>query len=263
MARRVLVTGLNGAVGSAMRPALAERYELSALSRSGVSGLPAERVFRADISDFGAIRPAFEGIDTVVHLAADGGVNSSDGMDAPWEAMLQNNIIGTFNVLEAARQAGARRVVLASSGATIKGYENGSPYRELASGDPAIAPGTWEMITHESEPKPITLYGVSKLFAEDLGRYFVNTSEMSVICMRIGGCNAEDRPAPGRGQAIWLSHRDTRQMAIRCIEAPDTVRFDIFFFTSNNELGYRDLDHAREVIGYIPEDGARGQATVR
>ena len=263
MARRVLVTGLNGAVGSAMRPALAERYELSALSRSGVSGLPAERVFRADISDFGAIRPAFEGIDTVVHLAADGGVNSSDGMDAPWEAMLQNNIIGTFNVLEAARQAGARRVVLASSGATIKGYENESPYRELASGDPAIAPGTWEMITHESEPKPLTLYGVSKLFAEDLGRYFVNTSEMSVICMRIGGCNVENRPAPGRGQAIWLSHRDTRQMAIRCIEAPDTVRFDIFFFTSNNELGYRDLDHAREVIGYIPEDGARGQATVR
>ncbi len=181
MARRVLVTGLNGAVGSAMRPALAERYELSALSRSGVAGLPAERVFRADISDFDAIRPAFEGIDTVVHLAADGGVNSRDGMDAPWEAMLRNNIIGTFNVLEAARQAGDRRVGLASAGATVIGYESESPYRELVSGNPASAPGTWEMITHESEPKPIILYGVSKLFAEDLGRYFVNTSEMSAL----------------------------------------------------------------------------------
>ena len=260
MARRVLVTGLNGAVGSAMRPALAERYELSALSRSGVMGLPGERVFRADISDFDAIRPAFEGIDTVVHLAADGGVNSTDGMNAPWEAMLRNNIIGTYNVLEASRQAGVRRVVLASSGATINGYENESPYRELASGNPAKAPDSWDMLTHESEPKPITLYGVSKLFAEDLGRYFVNTSDMSVICLRIGGCNAENRAAPGRGQAIWLSHRDTRQMAIKCIEAPDAVRFDIFFFTSNNKLGYRDLMHAREVIGYIPEDSATGTA---
>ena len=121
MARRVLVTGLNGAVGSTMRPALAERYELSALSRSGVMGLPGERVFRADIFDFDAIRPAFEGIDTVVHLAADGGVNSTDGMNAPWEAILRNNIIGTYNVLEASRQAGVRRVVLASSGATLHG----------------------------------------------------------------------------------------------------------------------------------------------
>ena len=142
MARRVLVTGLNGAVGSAMRPALAERYELSALSRSGVSGLPGERVFRADISDFGAIRPAFEGIDTVVHLAADGGVNSSDGMDAPWEAMLQNNIIGTFNVLEAARQAGARRVVLASSGATANGSGVLSRSPTIASTSP-VAPTNW------------------------------------------------------------------------------------------------------------------------
>ena len=257
MARRVLVTGLNGAVGGAMRPALAARYELSALSRSGVAGLPGERVFRADISDLAAIEPAFDGIDTVVHLAADGGVNSRDGMNAPWEAMLQNNIVGTYNVLEASRQAGVRRVVLASSGATIIGYENESPYRELVSADPANAPGTWEMITRESEPKPITLYGVSKLFAEDLGRYFVNTSDMSVICLRIGGCNPENRPTPGRGQAIWLSHRDARQMAIKSIEAPDAVRFDIFFFTSDNELGYRDLMHARRVIGYVPEDSAQ------
>lgn len=256
MARRVLVTGLNGAVGSAIRPVLAERYELSALSRSGVAGLPGERVFRADIADLDAIGPAFKGVDTVVHLAADGGVNSTDGMDAPWEAMLQNNIIGTYNVLEAARKAGVKRVVLASSGATVNGYENESPYRELASGDAAEKPDSWDLITHESEPKPITLYGVSKLFAEDLGRYFASTSDMSVICMRIGGCNAENRPTPGRGQSIWLSHRDASQMAIRCIEAPDTVRFDVFFFTSDNRLGYRDLTHARDVIGYVPEDSA-------
>ena len=256
MARRVLVTGLNGAVGSAIRPALAERYQLSSLSRSGVAGLPAERVFRADISDFDAIRPAFEGIDTVVHLAADGGVNSPDGMDAPWEAMLRNNMIGTYNVLEASRQAGAKRVVLASSGATVNGYENESPYSELATGNPAKAPGSWDMLTHESEPKPITLYGVSKLFGEDLGRYYASTSDMSVICLRIGGCNAQNRPTQGRGQAIWLSHRDARQMAIKSIEAPDSVRFDIFFFASDNQLGYRDLAHARDVIGYLPEDGS-------
>ena len=124
---KLLITGLNGVVGQVLRPALEERYEISALSRSGVDGLPPEQVFKADIADIDSLRPAFEGIDVVLNLAADGGMSSKDGMNAGWDSMLQNNIIGTYNVLEVARQAGVSRVILASSGATSNGYELKKP----------------------------------------------------------------------------------------------------------------------------------------
>jgi len=254
--RRVLVTGLNGAVGSAIRPALEERYEVVSLSRRGVDGMPPERDFRADVSDMDAIRPAFQGVDTVVHLAADGGVQSAHRMDTPWPSMLRNNIIGTFNVFESAAQAGARRIVFASSGATTNGYEDLSPYREIVRGEYGRVPVPWPMVTHESEPRPVTLYGVSKLFGEDLGRYYVLNRGLSVLCVRIGGLNPEDLPRNIRERSIFISHRDMAQMAVRCIEAPESVRFDVFYAISNNRWNYRDISHAREVVGYVPEDSA-------
>ena len=84
----VLVTGLNGVVGRALRGTFEKRYNLSDLSRCGVSGLPIERKHRADIADFKKIRPAFDNVDVVVNLAADGGMSSANGMDAGWDSML-------------------------------------------------------------------------------------------------------------------------------------------------------------------------------
>ena len=254
--RRVLVTGLNGAVGSAIRPVLEERYELVSLSRQGIDGLPPERNFRADIADMDAIGPAFQGVDAVVHLAADGGVQSPHRMDTPWDSMLRNNIVGTYNVFESAAQAGARRIVFASSGATTNGYEDMSPYREIVQGEYDRVPVPWPMVTHESEPRPVRLYGVSKLFGEDLGRYYVLNRGMSVICVRIGGLNPENLPRNAREKSIFTSHRDMSQMAVKCIEAPESVRFDIFYAISGNRWNYRDISHARDVIGYVPEDSA-------
>jgi len=254
--KRVLVTGLNGAVGCGIRRALEERYELVSLSRSGVDGLPPERNFRADIADMDAIRPAFEGVDAVVHLAADGGVQSPHRMDTPWPSMLHSNIIGTYNVFESAAQAGVRRIVFASSGATTNGYEDLPPYREIVEGEYDRVPVPWPMVTHESEPRPITLYGVSKLFGEDLGRYYVLNRGLSVICVRIGGLNPEDLPRNVREKSIFTSHRDMSQMTVKCIEAPESVRFDIFYAISNNRWNYRDVSHSKEIIGYVPEDSA-------
>jgi len=254
--RRVLVTGLNGAVGSAIRPALEERYDVVSLSRGGVDGLPPERNFKADIADMEAIGPAFEGVDTVVHLAADGGVQSPHRMDTPWPSMLRNNIIGTYNVFECAAQAGARRILFASSGATTNGYEELSPYREIVQGEYDRVPVPWPMVTHESEPRPITLYGVSKLYGEDLGRYYALKRGLSVVCIRIGGLNPEDLPRNAREKSILITHRDMSQMTVRCIEAPESVRFDIFYAISGNQWNYRDTSHAREAIGYAPEDSA-------
>lgn len=253
----LLVTGLNGVVGKALRPALEKRFTVSALSRSGVDGLPEERVFKADIANLDALRPAFEGVDVVLNLAADGGLGSVDGMDSGWDTMLRNNIVGTYNVLETARQAGVSRVVLASSGATVNGYELEDPYSRLVSTEPVEIPESWNMIDEYAEPRPVSLYGVTKLFGEDLGRYFALTTPLSVINLRISSCGREDRAGPGRAQANWVSYRDLQQLTIKCIEAPAEVKFDIFWATSNNKLGYRDNAHAREVLGYAPQDGVR------
>jgi nucleoside-diphosphate-sugar epimerase len=254
---KLLVTGLNGVVGRALRPALEHRYELSALSRSGVDGLPEGQVFRADIADFDSLGPAVDGVDVVLNLAADGGQSSAHGMDAGWDSMLRNNIVGVYNVLEAARQAGVSRVILASSGATVNGYELEEPYSRLVSRDEVDLPESWEMVDEFAEPKPITLYGVTKLFGEDLGRYYALATPMSVINLRISSCTPVDEARPGRGRANWASYRDLQQLTIKCIEAPPDIKFDVFWATSDNARLYRDNRHSKQVLGYAPQDGAR------
>ena len=104
-ARRVLVTGAEGTIGTAVREHLAERYELVSLTLTP-QDFPSHV---ADISDLDAIRPAFQDVDAVVHLAA------SADLEASWDDVLRNNLVGTYNVFEAAREAGVSRVVFASS----------------------------------------------------------------------------------------------------------------------------------------------------
>ena len=254
---KVLVTGLNGVVGNALRPALEERYDISALSRSGVDGLPDDRVFKANIADIDSLRPAFEGVDVVLNLAADGGLSSEAGMNAGWDSMLQNNIIGAYNVLEVAKQAGVSRVILASSGATSNGYELEEPYKSLVSTEDVPLPSSWDMVGEVSEPKPVSLYGVTKLFGEDIGRYYALTSDLSVINLRISSCGPVDEAGPGRAQASWSSYRDLQQLTIKCIEAPADLKFDIFWATSDNRKLFRDNAHAKDVLGYAPQDGVK------
>ena len=113
--KKVLITGMSGLIGGLLRRHLEKvgGYELSALNRRPVEGV---ECFQADIADLEAIKPAFEGLDVVVHLAAY--VGSGD-----WEEHLSANVIGVYNVYEAARLAGVKRVVFASSGATAMGIE--------------------------------------------------------------------------------------------------------------------------------------------
>ena len=247
MARRtVLVTGMSGLIGGVVRRRLEGRYDLRALNRRAVAGLPCHQ---ADIADLDAIEPAFERVDTVVHLAAiaHGGTG--------WDLVLRHNVIGAYNVFEAARRRGVRRVVFASSGATVSGYERDAPYAALANGryDEARA---WPMLTHETPIRPAGLYGCSKVWGEALARHYADAYDLSAICLRIGAVTAEDRPLEARQFSVWCSQRDVAQMIERCIEAPDRVRFDVFYVVSDNRWSYRDLDHARDVVGYQPEDRA-------
>ena len=106
---RVLVTGSSGLIGRVVVQTLGEKYMFSGLDRARPEQAPDIPTTLADVSHFDAIRPAFEGMHTVIHLAADA------GMHAPWESVLPNNIVATYNVFEAARQAGVKRLIFASS----------------------------------------------------------------------------------------------------------------------------------------------------
>jgi nucleoside-diphosphate-sugar epimerase len=244
--RTVLVTGMSGLIGGAVRRRLEGRYDLRALNRRVVAGVPCHQ---ADIADLDAIEPAFEGVDTVVHLAAiaHGGTG--------WDLVLRHNVIGVYNVFEAARRRGVKRVVFASSGATVTGYERVAPYAALAAGRYDEV-GAWPMLTHETPVRPAGLYGCSKVWGEALARHYADAHNLSAICLRIGAVTPEDRPLEARHFSVWCSQRDVAQMIERCIEAPDTVRFDVFYVVSDNRWSYRDLDHARAVVGYQPQDRA-------
>ena len=237
---------MSGLIGGAMRRHLAPGvYELRSLSRRAVDGV---RSHQADIADLEAIQPAFAGVDAVVHLAAAVGEPSFD-------VALRTNVVGTYNVFEAARRGGVKRVIFASSGATVSAWEREEPYRSLADGR-YDGLRDWPMITHETPLRPAGVYGASKVWGEALARHYADTHGLSMICVRIGRVRADDRPHAPRDFAVYCSQRDIARMIERCLAAPPTVRFDVFFATSRNRWGYRDLDHARAVIGFEPADAA-------
>jgi len=244
--RRVLVTGMSGLIGGALRRRLEGQYELSALNRRSLDGVACHR---ADIADLAAIEPAFRGIDVVVHLAAvaRGG--------APWAEVLAHNVIGTYNVFEASRRGGVGRVVYASSGATVSNCERDFPYSALAEGR-YDAVSSWPTLTHETPIRPNGLYGCSKVWGEAMARHYADTYGMSMICLRIGAVNREDRPTTPRHFSVWCSQRDVAQMVERAIAAAADVRFGVFYVVSDNKWSYRDLEHARAVLGYAPQDRA-------
>jgi nucleoside-diphosphate-sugar epimerase len=248
--RRVLITGLSGLIGGAVRTHLEGVYMLRGLNRRPVPGVECHL---ADIGDLAAIRPAFVGVDTVVHLAAAAGDNH-----APAEIM-RVNVTGAYNVFEAARLAGVARVIFASSGATVAGWEREPPLSHIVAGEYDKL-GPWTSLTHESPVRPGGLYGASKIWGEALGRHYADAFGMSVICLRIGRVKAEDRPSGPRERSVWCSQRDVVRMIAACLEAPTAVRCDTFFVVSNNRWSYRDLGHARDVLGWTPLDSADAYA---
>ena len=245
--RKVLITGMSGLIGGLLRNHLESigGYQLSALNRTRVEGV---KWFESDIADLAKVEKAFEGQDTIVHLAA---LPGSDD----WEGNLSSNIIGTYNVYEAAKRTGIRRVVFASSGATIVGYARLEPYKALREGRYKDVPQDYIKLK-EDVIRPGGIYGATKVWGEALGRSYSDAYGVSIICVRIGQVWPEDRPKVEADYTRWLSHRDLANIMHKCIEASDEVRFDVFNCTSDNKWGYVDLEHAKAVLGWIPQDFA-------
>ena len=220
-------------------------YELTALNRRPVDGVPS---FQADIADLDAIQPAFAGQDVVVHLSAQLPV-------ATWEEIAAANLIGVRNVYEAARIAGVKRVVFASSGDAARGIDRVQPYSYIVAGEyDRLWPG-WQKVDHKLV-RPSSLYGATKVWGEALGRVYSDEFGLSVLCVRIGAVPDDNMPHDIRQMSTFLSHGDVTSMLRACVDAPDELKYDIFFAVSDNEWNYRDLQHAKHVLGWQPQDSA-------
>ena len=241
--KKFLIAGMSGLIGSAVRRQLKGRFELSALNRRDIPGIPCHR---ASVTDLEAILPAFQDIHTVVHLAA--------SIKGDWDEILQNNVIGTYNVFEAARRSGVKRIVYASSGSVIAGWEKAPPYRDISQGQYKNVPDGFLKVTHETPIRPVQLYGCSKVWGEGLARHFTDTTDLSILCLRIGAVLSADRPSQPRHEPVWCSQRDIARLVEACIGSPEDLKFDIFYAVSNNKWSYRDMFHAKDVLGYEPLD---------
>ena len=252
--KKILITGMSGLIGKLLRTRLEGRYELTALNRGPVEGV---RCIQADLADPEAIRPAFAGQDCVVHLAAQVSVPGT------LEEMMGANIVGVYNVFQAAREAGVKRVVFASSGAAIAGWERESPYAEIAAGTATEPLAPNQLIHPAGELRPRDLYGATKAWGEALGRQLADSSEVSVICVRIGRVTASGQVEAPRERAVFLTHNDCAGVLEAAIAAPAGVKFAIVFGVSNNRMGYRDLEPTRALLGWTPEDSADDLPLIR
>ena len=226
---RVLITGAAGALGKELRKSGASLAKYLRLTDRMASGAiqPNEDDQPFPLDDFAAAMTAIAGCDAVVHL----GAISTEGA---WDDVLHSNIMGTYNIYEAARRHGVKRIVFASSIHAIGYYERN------------------ETIDANVPTRPDSLYGVSKTFGENLARMYFDKFGIESVCLRIGTCIAA--PLDRRHLITWISYRDMRQVIERSLAAP-RVGFMVCYPTSNNRESFWD-DRAASVLGYKPEDSA-------
>ncbi len=245
----VLLTGAAGAIGSVLaRDLPTYGHRLRLLDREAVSG---DDVVVADIRDRDRLAMSMEGVEAVVHLAA-------IPTEAPFEEILGTNIDGTYQVFEAARRAGVRRIVYASSNHAV-----------------GFTPRSGRLGT-DVPPRPDTNYGLSKVFGEALGRLYVDRYSMEVACLRIGSFAA--RPETPRHLSTWLSHADAVRLVHACLTSPSLTYGLVYGISANTRrwwalevgraLGYRPLDDAEDYAEEIlathgePDPAERTEAFV-
>ncbi|GAA4283982.1 NAD(P)-dependent oxidoreductase [Brevibacterium daeguense] len=229
--RRVLITGATGGIGQLLADELDGDYDVVRHGRSPHDDQQTQTVRLADIAEYDEVRRLMDGIDTVVHLAG------ASSPDSSWDAVLEANIIGTRNVLEAARSAGVRRVVFASSNHALGMYDR---HEE------------WPVYAHQL-PRGDSLYGVSKIFGEALGRFYHDEHGLDFIALRIGWMSEDPEDADEDVlHAMWLSPGDCVHAFQRAIEAETT--FGLYYAISDNPNRRWDITNTMLELGYRPQD---------
>jgi uronate dehydrogenase len=232
-APRVLVTGAAGRIGTVLREAWRGRFPILRLVDVCELGAaaPGEELVQLDITDFAAVQGALEQIDVVVHLA---GIPTED----LFSRLLEANVRGTFNVFEAARRRGVRRVVFASTNHVTGFYPRAQ----------RIGP---------TEPvRPDSMYAATKVFGEAVGRLYADKWGMEVICVRIGSYG--ERPTSTHALGMWLSPRDAVQLFTKAVTVTG-IGYLVVFGLSRNRDSWWD-NPGQSVLGYEPVDDAEEAA---
>ena len=224
---RLLLTGAAGTIGRELRPRLARYCDTLRLSHRrdfGAAG-PGEEIVLAALEDAAAMKTLLAGVDAVVHM---GGVST----EQPWSQILPGNIVGAYNLYEAARVNGVRRIVFASSN-HVTGF-----YRQD------------EVVSPDDPVRPDGLYGLSKAFGENLGRLYWDRYGIESVFLRIGSSLPE--PQDRRHLSTWLSLDDTERLVVASLTAP-LVGHSVIYGMSDNATSFWDNTCARH-IGYRPQD---------
>jgi uronate dehydrogenase len=226
---RLLLTGAAGGLGKVLRPRLKACCDTLRVSDIGELGdaAPGEELSLSRLEDKAAVRALLGGVDAVVHL---GGVST----EQPFEPILAANIVGVYNLYEAARVHGVKRIVYASSN-HVTGF-----YRQD------------EVIGVDVPLRPDGLYGVSKAFGENLARFYWDRYRIETVCLRIGSSFPE--PRDRRMLATWMSFDDLERLVVAALTAP-VVGYSVIYGMSDNAVTWWDNTGARH-IGYRPQDSS-------
>ncbi|HET8845174.1 MAG TPA: NAD(P)-dependent oxidoreductase [Ktedonobacteraceae bacterium] len=241
--KRILLTGAAGGIGSAFFRSASSAYFFRLADRQTetltAASLQGHEIYPLDVSDLEACQQACQGIDTVIHLAA----NASPDADF-YGSLLQDNIQGSYNIFRAAKDQGCQRVIFASSAQVFMGYPP-------------------DVQAHSHSPwRPANMYGVSKCFGEAVAAYFAWTEGLSSIVLRIGAYDkAADPSNPIRRDpntlnlSGYVSERDLNQLLRKAVDVED-VQFALIHGISNNRFKRLDLTATQQILGYAPQDDA-------
>ncbi len=234
MTRPVLITGATGRVGTILRQQWRDRYQLCLADVNPIQDLASHEDFvELDITDLDAFTAACQGIDTVVHLAAD-----PSPLADFYETLLQRNIIGGYNGFEAARLAGCRRLVFASSINAVLGYGQ------------TEAVASWD-----SPVYPANVYGATKCWGEALARVYDTQHGLSCLCVRLTSPSFDQRAFDPEARVSKISERDTGLVFGRCVDAEDEVGFAIVHGVSRHTDSWFEVSCSDPRVQFDPQDG--------
>lgn len=225
----MLLTGAAGTLGRWLRPRLMEIY--GGLRSSDIvdpgPALPGEELVVADLADRDAVNRLVEGVGRIIHF---GGISYETSFDR----ILASNILGTYNVFEAARRNGAGPIIFASSNHAIGFYTRDNH------------------LDAEARSRPDSIYGVSKAFGEDLASFFADKYGVESACLRIG--TARPDPVDPRHLSTWQSYEDLLRMIEACFSA-SKLGCTILYGVSDNDRRWWSNERAANV-DYRPQDNA-------
>jgi len=227
--KRILMTGAAGGLGKVLRDRIkpwAEVVRLSDIADMGETR-PGEELVQCDLSDKAAVMKLMEGVDAVLHF---GGIST----EAPFEAIMQANILGVANLYEAAHKHGVKRLMFASSNHAIGYYK------------------TTDMLDANMPTRPDSMYGISKVFGEQMSRYYYDRFGIETVCIRIG--SSFPQPANKRMMSTYLSYDDLTEL-LRCSLFAPRVGHTIVFGMSDNDSVWWDNRYAAH-LGYRPKDSS-------